>query len=131
MNTAEVAAQLKTTPKVLRRFLRADPTFRNAGSGGRYNFEKSDLPVLKKRFQAWQEKAASKPRTKAPRRTADVEGNSDVIDARLLRSKDPRVQAEIKRRAEARVDRLEKMLKAKGLHISQMKERESWREIPA
>lgn len=130
MNTAEVAAKLDTTPKVLRRFLRADPTFNNAGSGGRYTFQPSDIPALKKRFSAWQDKNSSRPKNvKAVQRIAPGDGVEDMIDPALLRVRSRRQQEEIRRLAEARVDRLEEMLKAKGLHISQMN-RDDWRAAP-
>lgn len=53
MNTREVAEQLQVTPRELRKFLRADPEFANAGCGGKYTFELNDMPRLRKRYRAY------------------------------------------------------------------------------
>lgn len=124
MNTSETAAKLDTTPRVLRRFLRSDPTYLNAGSGGRYDFSLSDIPTLKKRFVAWSEKNSSRPRVSAgvestPRRAVKSDSSADRVSIREAMSNNPRTRAAIRQAAEARVDRLEEMLRASGHHISQ------------
>lgn len=133
MNTSEVAAKLETTPKVLRRFLRQDTTYNNAGAGGRYIFEDRDIPTLRKRFNDWADKNANRPRgakVNSKRRLSKGDNRSDIIPVEKIRSRSPRDQAAIRAAAEARVDRLEEMLKAAGLHISQMKERDTFRPLP-
>ena len=56
--TAEVAAKFDTTPRTLRKFLRADARNRDAadtlpGKGSRYMLEGKDLAPMKKRFATW------------------------------------------------------------------------------
>jgi predicted transcriptional regulator len=53
MDTREVAENLNVTARELRKFLRADPEFMNAGCGGKYTFELSDMPRLRKRYRAY------------------------------------------------------------------------------
>jgi DNA-binding transcriptional MerR regulator len=125
MNTSQAAAELGTTPRALRAFLRKDPTYRNAGSGGRYDFEPTDIPVLRKRFEAAKDDKVKQPKAPRPQKTRknvfDGESSADRIHPTLLRSRDPKDRAMIKKLAEERVDRLEAALKARGLHISQSK----------
>lgn len=119
-----VAEELGTEPRTLRRFLRDDVTYKNAGSGGRYSFTERDLPTLRKRFAAWQsgvEARRAKRDTSGlvnrPRAAADRE--PDVI-------KIPRCTAELKRKEREQIERLEARLRECGLHISQMRERNDW-----
>lgn len=56
--TAEVAEKFDTTPRTLRKFLRADARANGAGDtlpgkGSRYAIEGKALAPLKKRFAAW------------------------------------------------------------------------------
>ena len=84
-STAEVAAKFETTPRTLRKFLRADAKAQDAadalpGKGSRYAIEGKQLASLKKRFKAWQleEKAA-----RAAEKAAEVEDDAaevEVID---------------------------------------------------
>lgn len=66
LSTAEVAEQLGTVPKILRRFLRADAFYANVGCGGRYAFTADDMPTLRKRYASWSSgkapTATSRPR---------------------------------------------------------------------
>jgi predicted transcriptional regulator len=57
MNTTEIASELNTTPKTLRKFLRADLRERDIaipGKGSRYSIERKELRGLKSRFSKWQ-----------------------------------------------------------------------------
>lgn len=55
MTTAEIAADLNTTPRTLRKFLRsADSGFDSVGKGSRYAIEKKHMRSLTKRFNDWQ-----------------------------------------------------------------------------
>jgi hypothetical protein len=116
LSSTQVAEHLSTTPKILRRFLRADATYVNAGAGGRYTFTSSDLPTLSRRFKAWTAKSSTRPA--AVRATQEDDAMSVEILNRRLSSRD---REAIRRLSIERVDRLEEQLKAKGLHISQLK----------
>lgn len=131
MNTREAADKLNTDAKRLRRFLRADNTYRNAGHGGRYEFTEKDIPTLQKRFAKWagaddakKKKPAPEASAKSDRREApgrrEVPAMAEVV-ARIPANKLPdAVRAERDRLSRERVDRLEKRLIATGLHISQI-----------
>lgn len=114
----DVATQLNTDPKTLRRFLRQDVEYRNPGSGGRWMFTEADVEKITPRFEAWQ----GRPRTTSAGKTMidDLEG----LPARVIRSKSPADRAAVKKLSEERVDRLEAALRQRGLHVSQMKDRD-------
>jgi hypothetical protein len=116
-DTKAAAERIGTTPKKLRQFLRSDPTFRNAGAGGKYAFSDADLVVLEKRFNAKAPAAEAKART--PRRQVkdtDFILTTDQLHRGLTRSERERRDAA----SRERVDRLEARLRAAGLHLSQM-----------
>lgn len=131
MNTSEVAAALETEPKVLRRFLRADANYANAGAGGRYEFTDADIPEMRERFNAWESEKASKPRAvTSTRRAKGLTQDEALASERLPRNVLGRklYASERSRRdaiSRARVERLEAALLAKGLHISQMRSRDN------
>ncbi|MGE3487462.1 MAG: hypothetical protein AB7L09_22300 [Nitrospira sp.] len=114
----DIATELNTDPKTLRRFLRQDPQYRNPGSGGRWMFTEDDVQIISKRFGEWQ----GRPHTSASGKTLieDVPG----LEGRVIRSKTRTDRAAVRAITEARVNRLEAALKAKGLHISQMQDRD-------
>lgn len=61
--TAQVAEKFETTPRTLRKFLRADAKAQGTadslpGKGARYGIEGKSLAPLKKRFTAWSEAQA-------------------------------------------------------------------------
>lgn len=123
-SAAEAAQELgmegdpKLAAKLLRSLVRDAPSFKNAGSGGRYEFRTSDLPALRKLVDAHR----GKPKTTRSK------GKTLIKDAPglpiLVARNDP---AAVRAITEERVDRLEAALMATGKHISQMRERESWR----
>lgn len=138
MNTAEVANKLGTTPRIFRQFLRSPvSTFVAVGSGSRYEFTTSDLPMLEKRFRDWESggksKAVKKTRTpkitpiEKPSRPArrqpsrkdravwEEEGPVKIEDIR-----NPRIRARVLADAKAAEDNLMMLLMSKGLHVSQL-----------
>lgn len=123
LTSKAVASELNTDPRTLRRFLRADPTYRNAGSGGRYEFTPSNLPTLKKRFSAWQagvEVRRSKRDTTGlvnKRKPAEVEPETITI---------PKCTPALRKRDAEQVERLEARLRECGLHVSQLRDRADW-----
>lgn len=61
MTTAQVADEVGTDPKRLRRFLRSNSSpVAPAGQGHRYSIERKDLKAIKAKFQEW-----ATPRTPA------------------------------------------------------------------
>lgn len=113
-----VAEEVGTDARTLRRFLRDDPTYRNAGSGGRYEFTSRDLPTLKKRFATWEAGVASRRAQRdtsglqRKRQTAEPEPDVIVI---------PKMTPELRRREAEQIARLQARMRECGL---QMRDRE-------
>ena len=125
MDTKQIAEQLSTEPKTLRRFLRADARYANAGAGGRYVFSDDIVPEMREHFLTWLgEKAAKPAQTRTLKSDAapdDVAGqrmSRHILGRKLYTSERTKREA-ISR---ARADNLDAALRAAGLHISQMKE---------
>jgi len=74
ITTAELAAELNTTPRELRKFLRSDQGPGKVGKGARYALpgSKREIGALAKKFAKWDE-----ARTAAK---ADEADNSDTED---------------------------------------------------
>lgn len=63
----QVATILGTEAKVLRQFFRSDAsTIEPVGSGGRYEFAKSDIDTIKKEFEAWKAAHAARGTKRGP-----------------------------------------------------------------
>lgn len=60
----EAAAYLETTPRLLRRFLRANDSYKNATQAGRYSFTETEMVSLKKQFDHWQRTRLSRKPTR-------------------------------------------------------------------
>lgn len=132
MDTAQVAEHIKTTPRLLRQFLRSpSSTFVSVGSGARYDFTDAEVDTIAKRFPEWQANgkarsvAASKtpkaPRTvpRAEKHQKDQQVWQEEGPVVLDDIRDPRVRARVKRDAQAAEDRLQMALIAAGLHVTQ------------
>lgn len=88
LTTTELAEEIGTSPKYLRKFLRADARGRDQGDslpgkGGRYAIERKQVPGLKKRFAKWDaaEKEARAARAQAAAQEAAeavTEGDDEV-----------------------------------------------------
>src|SRR5689334_16710886 len=76
--TADLAADFNTTPRTLRKFLRAEDM--GVGKGSRYALPttKREVNSLKKRFTAWQESLEAK-KSPAAAIEAEVEALEEVL----------------------------------------------------
>lgn len=79
LNTTELAERLETTPRTLRKFLRADARANDAadslpGKGSRYAIEAKSVAPLKKRFTTWSAEQAKLRAERAAEAIADAEG---------------------------------------------------------
>lgn len=136
MNTSEVAAELGTTARELRQFLRSPmSTFKPVGSGSRYEFKSSEMTTIKKRFTEWRSNGRTEPRTvrevkvrhvspppvdaAEAQRRRDAEVWQEEGDVVLPDIRDPRVLRRVRAAEAERVARLEMMLMAAGLHVTQ------------
>jgi hypothetical protein len=144
MDTTETAAKLGTTPRILRQFLRSTySTFVAVGSGSRYDFTDSDLPMLTRRFDEWKSGArVTKRKPRGSKATTPVTTATPSTAPRLPSKRDrtvweeegeviiedirrPEIRARIKRDAQRAEDRLMMILMSKGLHISQLGDRKA------
>lgn len=83
--TAEVAEKFDTTPRTLRKFLRADARSKDAadtlpGKGSRYAIEGKDLAGLKKRFATWQVAQAEERKARADKAVEAAKVEAEVED---------------------------------------------------
>lgn len=79
--TAQVAEKLETTPRTLRKFLRADAAERGTetpGKGSRYSITGKEVAPLKKRFTAWSAAQAEAKAAKAE--VAEVEADDMTVE---------------------------------------------------
>jgi hypothetical protein len=143
MTSSDVAREIGTDAKTLRRFLRADPSYRNVGSGGRYDFQPSDIPTVKKLFTAWIDgkKVSIKPSGKTSVKTVDATPRTRAeIDADVWAEEDaqraaaglgpvvvPPMTPTLRQAAAERVARLEARLRERGRHVSQVDGVDDWR----
>lgn len=81
--TAQVAEKLETTPRNLRKFLRADAAERGTetpGKGSRYAITGKEVAPLKKRFTAWSAAQAEAKAAKAEVAEVEVEADDMTVE---------------------------------------------------
>lgn len=62
-SSLEAAAEIGTTPRLLRRFIRQNESWKNATYAGRYSFTEAELKSLDMQFKKWAStKSRSTPR---------------------------------------------------------------------
>lgn len=81
--TSQVAEKFETTPRNLRKFLRADARANDRadslpGKGSRYTLEGKELAGMRKRFNAWQVEQAKERAARAAKAAADAEVAADA-----------------------------------------------------
>lgn len=82
--TAEVAEKLETTPRTLRKFLRADAKANEVetpGKGSRYTIEGKDLNGLKSRFKTWSAAQAEEKAKRAAEKAAEAKAEANSEEA--------------------------------------------------
>lgn len=121
-----VATALSTEPRTLRRFLRDDPTYRNAGSGGRYAFTTRDMDTLKKRFAAWQLGVEAR---RAKRDTSGLVNKPKTQEVEPDNIEIPKCTPALRKLEREQIERLDARLKECGLHITQLKDRAEWARL--
>lgn len=105
LSAPELAKQIGTDPKTLRRFLRENDSFRNPGSGKRYEFTQKEAVSVEKAFRAW----AGQRRPRNTQTTGESRAKGKSTESKRARQI----------AARERVDALEASLRASGKHISQ------------
>lgn len=135
MTPKEVADRLGVNAKTLRSFLRRDPKYKSPGSGGAYDLSGFKFEDIEREFNQWRK--AITPRAK--RSAADVEeliaplsAEDKPIPVRDLR-RGKGIPTSVSERARkinrARIDRLEAALLSRGMHVSQMRDRDGWKSV--
>lgn len=113
-SASQAAAELKTDARTLRRFLRKDPTYNNAGAGGRYEFTTRELATLKKRFDAWHSLAMTHRSGRKVDTDWDVEDPEDYAAEIIV----PKVTPELLRQARKQEEELMRRVSECGLTTS-------------
>lgn len=112
---AQIAAQLKVEPKLLRRLLRADKTLAAPGSGSSWSFTDAQIPYLQDLVTG--HKSGNKSKTAKTTPISDDPG----LPAAICRSSARTDRARVRAITAERTARLEAALRQAGLHISQLK----------
>jgi hypothetical protein len=122
MDVKSAAAAVGVNPKRLRAFLRSNAAkYCPPGAGGRYDLSSFTADELRSDYEAW--RSAFTPRIARTDTLAD-DCDDDTGDDDTLPLGAPRDA--VRAQARARVERLEQLLRAKGLHLAQMTEHPSW-----
>lgn len=116
-SSIEAAAEIGTTPRLLRRFLR-DPgnSWNTAGIGGRYMFTESDLKVLKVAFHKWHKgKPATADAPKVDPFDYLDQDKGITVEEMLEMPKNPKLKADVLRRRADRFARLDARMREAGI----------------
>lgn len=110
----EAAAIIGTTPRLLRRFLRDNDSWRAVGIGGRYLFTEPDVQSLNIQFHKWHK---SKPAKVAVDPLDYLDQDPGItIEEMLELPKNPKLKADrLKARAD-RMHRLHERMRECGVH---------------
>jgi len=100
----EAAAEIGTTPRLLRRFLRDNDSWHNAGIGGRYMFTEAEVKSLNIQFHKWNK---SKPTVEKVDPLAYLDQDPGItVEEMLELPKNPKLRAD---RLRARAERLQRL----------------------
>lgn len=115
----DAAEEIGTTPRLLRRFIRENDSWKNATHAGRYSFTPSELESLKKQFQAWQG-------TRSTRRTSSRveaeelfhldEDKGIRVEDMMRMQRDPFLRKMVHQKREERRKKLNERIKEVGLN---------------
>lgn len=110
----EAAAEIGTTPRLLRRFLRDNDSWRAVGIGGRYLFTESDVQSLNIQFHKWHK---SKPAKVSVDPLDYLDQDPGItVEEMLDLPKNPKLKADrLKARAD-RMHRLHERMRECGVH---------------
>lgn len=123
----EAAAEIGTTPRALRRFLRDNDSWRNAGIGGRYMFTEEDVKSLNIQFHKWNK---SKPAKTKAEPVEDLDSPGISVEEMLEMPKNPKLRADVLKMRAERLQRLTERMRACGvgtkpIYIEELEEAEA------
>ena len=108
----EAAAAIGTTPRALRRFLRDNDSWRNAGIGGRYMFTEAELKSLNVQFHKWNKSKPAKVKTEP---VEDLDSPGISVEEMLEMPKNPKLRADVLKMRAERMARLTERMRACGV----------------
>ena len=122
-SSIEAAAEIGTTPRLLRRFLRANDSWVNATQAGRYSFTESEMQSLKKQFNHWQGTRSTRPTRTSQRQETELsyldQDKGISVDDMLRVKKDPALRRQVLARRQERHRRLQERLSQMNFQKSQ------------
>lgn len=117
-SSMDAAAELGTTPRLLRRFIRQNDSWKNATHAGRYSFTESEMKSLKIQFNSWQgTRSSRKPTSKVEAEELfhlDEDKGITVDDMHRMKT-DPRFRQEVIERRKNRFRKLEARINEVGI----------------
>lgn len=113
----EAAAEIGTTPRLLRRFIRQNDSWKNATYSGRYLFTEADLRALTKQFNDWSgSKSKSRPRIENVEELVHLDEDKGItVEQMHLAAKDPYLRKDILARRAERYRKLEARIRETGI----------------
>lgn len=113
-SSIEAAAEVGTTPRLLRRFLRANDSWKNATQAGRYSFDEAELKSLKVQFDHWQRTRISRPQIRTRNQDSELthlDQDPGISVEEMLRvPRDPALRSKVLERRLKRHRRLNERL---------------------
>lgn len=115
-SSIEAAAEIGTTPRLLRRFLRDNDSWRAVGIGGRYMFTEEEVKSLNIQFHKWHKtKPAVKKTDVDPLDYLDQDPGI-TVEEMLELPKNPRLRADRLKARQERMHRLNERMRQCGVH---------------
>lgn len=124
MDVKRAAQALEVEPKRLRQFLRSDVKYQSPGAGGRYDLSGFSVAELQNAYEIWARVTTPRKARTEPE-TTDSDADTDETPPLPLGASREQVRAH----AAERVARLEQRLRARGMHLAQMKDHDSWERV--
>lgn len=115
-SSQDAAKFIGTTPRLLRRFIRQNDSWKNATHAGRYEFDQAEVEVLKRQFDDWQNSRHRRQRTSDDEELAYLDEDPGVPEELIRRAKyDKKIQEQIIEKRRARNAKLMKRLAECGM----------------
>lgn len=116
-SSLEAAAEIGTTPRLLRRFIRQNDSWKNATYAGRYSFTEADVRSLAKQFHAWAgSKSKSRPRAEHMEELHYLDEDKGIsVDAMLEMNKNPQLRRQVLANRAERYRKLEARIRETGI----------------
>lgn len=120
-SSMDAAAELGTTPRLLRRFIRQNDSWKNATHAGRYSFTQSEMNSLKIQFDKWQGTRSSRRPTSKVEAEELFHLDEDKgisVDEMLRMSRDGKLRREVHARRQERFRKLNARIAEVGINSS-------------